>query len=186
MATTKEANSPSTNLTGVYSNKIVSSASIIASTNKMPNALTATNLEQWKEMIKGLKYSDNFGNLDSWVMEQTNQTMGIPVLLIKNSKPVSFKVRFINVFVKDGSNKVFSVDIHSPIMNIDETRSLGLELCNMFGFDSTDFSAWCDKVGNHWLDAPLYGIGGGNYSLNIRHTFDNEKPWYIDLVIANP
>lgn len=183
----KETNNASTNLLNgnvVSSSNATSSASTVESTNEMVNAFTATNLEQWKALLPGLNFSANFGDLNSWVMEQTNFYIGIPITLERNGQEVSYKVRFANISIKNGAKSIMAADLYSPNMNIDETRSLGLKLCSLFGFDSTKFLAWCDKVGNHWMDAPLYGIGSGNYSLNVRHTFNNEKPWYIDLDIG--
>jgi len=81
------------------------------------------------------------------------------------------------------------VQMHSPIMNIDETRELGLQLCNMLGQDPSGFLAWCDKAGNHWLDAPLYGVGESSrrYSFQILRTYTDDKPWYINfMIIPNP
>ena len=151
------------------------------------NALAVTNLDQWKAMIPGLKYSDKFIKFSSWVMEQTNRLVGIPVYFEENDKTVSYKIRFIDVDVyNDGSEKVMEVNMHSPIMNIDETQELGLQLCNMLGVDPKDFLAWCNKVGNHWLDAPLYAAGKGAYGFQILNTFDNQRPWYINFIIQNP
>lgn len=74
-------------------------------TNQVINAFTATNLEQWKSMIPALKYSANLGRWNSWVMEQTNRTSGIPVQLEKNGQTVSYNVQFIDVDIyKDSEN----------------------------------------------------------------------------------
>jgi hypothetical protein len=159
----------------------------IEQTNKMFNALTAMNIEQWKAAIKGLRKSP--GLSESWDMEMTNRTSGIPVPLIVNGQTNFYKARFINVDVYQGSDgKIMEVEMHSPIMNIDETRELGLQLCNMLQIDPKGFLAWCDKVGNNAVDAPLFGDGDGrhHYSFHLLQTFDNEKPWYINFIIQNP
>jgi hypothetical protein len=194
MAATKETNQPlsqlpeSNSMVVIPSSRNLTSApSITEPTNEMANALTVTNLEQWKAMIKGLKYSDNFGRWDSWVMEQTNRLEGIPVLFEENGQAVSYKVRFIDVDIYSDSGKIMEVKMHSPIMNIDETRELGLQLCSMLQVDPKGFLAWCDKVGNQWLDAPVYADGNRNYSFHLLRSYDNEKPWYINFMITpNP
>ncbi|MGH7951535.1 MAG: hypothetical protein ACREFE_06410 [Limisphaerales bacterium] len=144
------------------------------------NALAATNLDQWKTLIKGLHKAPNS---EFWVMEQTNRLAGIPVLFEQNSKTISYKVRFIDVeLFNDG--RLMEVEMHSPIMNIDETRELGLQLCDMLQIDPKGFSEWCDKVGNHWLDAPLYSTkSNAHLSFRVLMTYNNQRPWYINFVI---
>jgi len=160
----------------------------IASIIPLTNALTTTNIEQWKAVIKGLHKSP--GLSESWDMEMTNRTSGILVPLIANGQTNFYKARFINIDVyQDSDGKIMEVQMHSPIMNIDETRELGLQLCNMLGQDPSGFLAWCDKAGNHWLDAPLYGVGESSrrYSFQILRTYTDDKPWYINfMIIPNP
>jgi hypothetical protein len=158
-------------------------------TSEPINALTTTNLEQWKTMISGLKHSADFITWDSWVKEQTNRMTGIPVLLQANGQAISYKVHFIDVDVYKGSEeKIMEVQMHSPVMNIDETRELGLQLCTLLQIDPKGFLAWCDQVGNRWMDQPLFGDGDGHhYSFHLLQTFDNEKPWSINfMIIPNP
>jgi hypothetical protein len=158
----------------------------------LTNALTATNIEQWKTAIKGLHKSH--GLSESWDLEQKNLTTSIPVTLQKNGKTVSYKAQFIDISIKNGNGDILEVQLHSPIMNIDDTKVLGLELCDMFGLDSADFVAWCDKVGNHWLDAPLFGSrdihdqkSNAVFAFQILRGYNDEKPWFINLmIIPNP
>jgi hypothetical protein len=56
----------------------------------------------------------------------------------------------------------------------------------MLGQDPTDFLAWCNKVGNNWLDAPLYSTGDHYYGFQILNTYNNENPWYINFLIMHP
>jgi hypothetical protein len=150
------------------------------------NALTATSLEQWKTMIKGLHKSPGFKISEYWDMWQTNLLTGTPVLLEQNGKTISYKAQFIDISVKNGTD-VMEVEMHSPIMNIDETRELGLQLCQMLQVDPKNFLAWCDKVGNNWLDQPLFGDGNRNYSFHLLQSFNKEKPWFINfMIIPNP
>lgn len=62
-------------------------------TSEPINALTTTNLEQWKSILPGLKYSDNFCKWDSWVMQQ-DRKIGVPVMLGENGQAVRFNVWF--------------------------------------------------------------------------------------------
>jgi len=157
----------------------------IESTAPLTNALMATNIEQWKAIIKGLHKMP--GLSESWDMEQTNLTTSIPITLQQNGKTVSYKAQFIDISIKNGNGDILEAQLHSPIMSIDETRELGLQLCNMLGQDPSGFLAWCDKVGNHWLDAPLYGTGNRFYSFQTIGGYSNEKPWVINfMIIPNP
>ena len=121
-------------------------------------------------------------------MEQANRTNGVPIMLEHNGQTVSYKASFIDISSKKGSGDILEVQMHSPFMNIDETRELGLQICNMLQIDPKGFLAWCDQVGNRWMDQPLFGDGDGHhhYSFHLLHTFDNEKPWYINFIIQNP
>ena len=167
----------------------VSKASDSANTSGITepiNALAATNLDQWKAIISGLKqFGDNKYHQD-WVMEQTNRISGVPMLLETSGQTVSYKVRFIDITIINETGKILCIETHSPIMNIDETRELGSQLFSLFGWDSKGFLKWCDKVGNHWLDAPLFTGGDLAHTFNVRNTFNNEKPWYIEFDINNP
>ena len=157
----------------------------IEPTNEMTNALMATNIEQWKAAIKGLHKSP--GLSESWHMEQTNQASYVPITLQENGQTVSYKVRFIDISIKNENGDILEAEARSPMMNIDETRELGLQLCNMLQVDPKNFLAWCDKVGNHWLDQPLFGDGNRHYSFHLFHTYNNEKPWSISfMIIPNP
>ena len=154
------------------------------------NAITITNLEQWRTIIKELQYSDKFGDnsggWESWIMEQTNRDAGIPVLLENKRQTVIYNVRFIDVDAAQSAGKVQKVEMHSPIMNIEETREIGLKLCSLLELDPKDFSAWCDQVGNHWLDAPLYSSKGNNHlGFETLMAYDDNKPWFINFVIVN-
>ena len=116
---------------------------------------------------------------------QHDRKTGIPVMLGVNGQAVNLNVWFADVDVlKDG--QIRKIEMQSSIMNIDETKALGLKLCNMLGVDPKDFLVWCDKVGNHWLDAPLYATGSKAYGIQILHTFDDERPWLINFIIDHP
>lgn len=149
------------------------------------NALTATNLEQWKSLIKGLSISDKFSDMEIWVMEQSSRETGVPILLEHDGKKVLYHTRFVDVSAGLPDENVQRVEMKSPIMNINETRELGLQLCELLGVDSKDFLAWCDKVGNHWLDAPSFNTGNYQCGFGIHMTYDDDKPWYINFVIVN-
>jgi hypothetical protein len=91
--TTQEAKqilpqSVETNLMASVSNS-TPTAHISQSTNSISvdnqiNALAATNLEQWKSMIPGLRKSSGFKISEYWDMWQTNLLTGTPVLLEQN------------------------------------------------------------------------------------------------------
>jgi hypothetical protein len=153
-------------------------------TNDPPDVLSATNLEQWKSLIKDLK-QDGFAR-DHW-MTSMSRAGTPPVLLKHNGQTIIYKVEVINVSVLYHTTNFSGAEIYSPKMNIDETRELGLKLCSMFGFDSNKFLAWCNSVGNNWLDAPLFGINDPShpfsYQFNVLNTYNDKQPWSIILSI---
>jgi hypothetical protein len=154
---------------------------------EMTNALTATNIEQWKAAIKGLRKSP--GLSESWDMETTNRNIGVPVSLEENGQSISYKARFIDISIKNENGDILEAQLQSPIMNIDQTRELGLQICDMLNIDPKGFLAWCDQVGNRWLDQPLFGDGDGHhhYSFHLLHSYNDEKPWVINfMIIPNP
>src|SRR5665213_2875351 len=160
----------------------------IAATNMVLDAITATNLEQWKSAVKGLRQLGGFKLTQEWAMETPGRKTGIPIILNLGGKTVQYSAVLISVSAENGSGDVREIQMQTPNMTIDETRELGLKLCNMLQVDPKGFLAWCDKVGNHWMDEPLFGDGDGHhYSFHLLQTFNNEKPWSINFMITpNP
>src|ERR1039457_5829706 len=56
---------------------------------EMTNALTAMNIEQWKQAIKDLHKMPRLS--ESWHMEQTNQTAFITIPLKENGQTISYE-----------------------------------------------------------------------------------------------
>lgn len=173
-------------------NASLASPSVSAPANEAFNALTATNLEQWKQTVKDLTQLGGFEYEQHWIMEMhnpdrsANRDIGKPFTFNHNGKTVIYEATFISLTTKGNTDNLLQVELQTPNMSIEETKELGLQLCNMFGWDASGFLAWCDKTGNRWLDAPLYGTGDHAHTFNVRNTFNDEKPWYIDFVIASP
>lgn len=160
--------------------------------NEAFNALAATNLTQWKQTVKELTQLGGFKYEQHWIMEMhnsdrsANRNIGKLFVFNHGGKTITYEATFISITTKGNIGNILQVELQTPNMNIEETKKLGLQLCNMFNWDSSGFQAWCDKTGNRWLDAPLYGTGDHDHTFNVRNTFNNEKPWYIDFVIASP
>lgn len=178
---------PKTNALEISSNAtLVESAlqmsNAIESTALLTNALTATNLEQWKTAINGFKKLAGFTLDQHWLVEQPGRKTGLPIILRVGDKAVLYNAVLISVNAKNGTGQIIRIEMQTLNMNIDETRELGVQLCDMLGVDSKDFLTWCDKVENHWMDQPLYATGEGNYGFQILNTFDNGKPWMINFV----
>lgn len=197
---TKETMPPlETNSVGVISNTPViqiASQQTNAIDLAMPlaDALTATNLEQWKAAKIGLKPLAGFKFQQHWLVEQPGRTNGIPIVLSLNNKTIQYSAVLISVTAQNNTGLLTEAQLQTPNMNIDETQKLGMQLCDMFGLDSSDFLAWCDKVGNHWLDAPLYGsreihVPNSNavFVFQTLRAYNNEKPWFINfMIMPNP
>jgi hypothetical protein len=184
---------PETSLVELSSNAIPIEAvqqptNTIEPTAQLTNALTATNLAQWTNAIKGLKPLAGFKFQQHWLVEQPMRTNGIPIVLSLGNKTIQYSAVLVSILAKNGTGDIMEVEMQTPNMNIDETRELGLQLCNMLGIDPKGFLAWCDQVGNRWMDQPLFGDGDGHhYSFHLLQTFNNEKPWSINfMIIPNP
>ncbi len=159
---------------------------VIESVSEPINALAATNLEQWKSAIKSLKPLAGFTTEQHWLFEQPGRKTGLPILLSVGDKTVRYSAVLISVNAQNENGQVRRAEMQSSNMDIDETRELGLQLCDMLGADPKDFLTWCNKVGNQWLDAPLYSTGSASGAFGIHRTYNNEKPWYINFVISHP
>jgi hypothetical protein len=165
-----------------------------SSTEAMINAMTATNLQQWKDAIKGLQSLGEFTIDQHWAYEKPGRQTGISILLSQEGKTLLYSTVLVSLNAKnDASAEILSVEMQTPNMNADETRTLGVQLCEMLKRDPSDFLTWCDKVGNHWLDAPLYSTGGSRLKQSNRHcgfgilrTYNNDRPWCINLFISAP
>jgi hypothetical protein len=190
---TKETNRissklPETNLVEIVSNTFSTTLSQSTNTAEVTepiNALTATNLEQWKTAIKGLKPLGGFTADQHWLVEQPGRKTSLSIELSLENRTVKYDAVLISVNAENGTGKVTRIEMQTLNMNIEGTRDLGLQLCDMLEVDPKDFLSWCNKVGNHWLDAPLYATGKGAYGFQILNTFDNQKPWCINFVIVN-
>jgi hypothetical protein len=170
-------------------------ASATEPTNKPIDLLTLTNLEQCKVAIKGLKklggFIDKYGQ--HWLVEQHGRTNGLPVILNENGKTVQYAAVLISVdcLNRNDLDHASEIETQTQIMNIDETRKLGLQLCSTLGIDPKDFLAWCDKVGNQWLDTPLFGAGirdaknNRDIAFQTLHGFNPEKPWFINVIVED-
>jgi hypothetical protein len=91
------------------------------------NALTATNLEQWKEAIKGLGKLRGFTDPEHWLVEQPGRKTGLPIVLSIGDHTVEYSAVLISVNAKAGSGQVVQVRLQSLNMNIDDTREMGLK-----------------------------------------------------------
>jgi hypothetical protein len=149
-------------------------------TNELPDVLAATNIEQWRSLIKNLQPDSSLPNF--WITKHRQK--GVDSVLLKSKgKSIVYKTDSVDVSVANSAGDVLEAEIYTPKMDIVETRELGLRICKMFGFDSAGFAAWCKSVGNNWLDAPLFYVGDDNHSLHIRTSYNYQQPWIMILII---
>jgi len=151
-------------------------------TNDLPDVLAATNIEQWKSLIKNLAKVPDLPN--QWVT--LDRQRGVDAVVLKSQgQSIFYKTRRISVMVANDAGDILVANICTPMMDIVEIRELGLKLHQMFGFDSKKFDAWCKSVGNEWLDTPVYYDGDNkqNHLLQIRHSFNKQQPWVMHFII---
>lgn len=167
---------------------------IIATTeSKKPlDVLKAQSLADWTNVIPNIKLWSHFRTRSSWVADQRD-TNNYPVILLTgvNGKTIQYKAKLTSVDAM--GDRVREIQLQSGWMNIADTRSLGDSLLQMMGKDTASFDAWCNKVGNNWIDQPEWTSGGlrmpdGNkfYGFATHITFNNESPWYVDFFVSDP
>ena len=161
------------------------------STPLLANALTATNITQWTDVIKGLDRVPN--DPHNWLMEVADPAthaplfnQGVPLLLKKNGKTVAYNAHFISINTKNEQGDILEIQLMSPLMNIDETRQIGLQLCEMLGVAPSGFLAWCNSVGNRWMGVAPYSTGNHYYIIQTVNSCNKEHPWAMNLLIMYP
>jgi|SRR5665213_508415 len=154
-----------------------------------PAELVISNFQTLAELkkIKSLHEVNGFLHMRNWYSESNLvrfQLKGV------NGKSIGFTTDTMWALTDKSDDHVHELVLHSPWLDIDGVRQVGLELEKAWGLDPTDFLAWCNKVGNNWIDAPLYSAGNGfppvpepYIGFSVRRTTDNEKPWVIVLTI---
>ena len=162
-----------------------------AQSGELLDATKTQSITEWTNAIPNFKLSHHFRNDSSWVMAQIGEPNFPKVTLTGASgSVVQYPADFIDIDVS--GDQIQRIDLHSPKMNIDNLRQLGNQLLELMGKDTTQFNAWCDKVGNRWMDQPEFSSGNAqvpnsdkSYGFSAHPTFDNNKPWYIYFVIAD-
>jgi hypothetical protein len=155
------------------------------------NAMAAQNIADWTNAIPHFKQWSHFRTRSSWVADQ-GITNNYPIILLTgaNGNTLQFTTKLTSVDTM--SDHIRQVELQSPFMNIEEIKNFGQQLCALLDIDPKDFLAWCNQVGNTWVDQPIFYSGAGispdpakAVAFNIRQTFNNEKPWYIDFVFTD-
>jgi hypothetical protein len=146
-------------------------------------ATDTTNIQQWKDAFSDLK---DMGFTYIQILHETgyNPEKWRPLLLRVGKKEVVFRAADISVTGDNGTGMLREVDLQSEIMDITATKALGLQICDMTGYETTNFLAWCDKVGTNWLGRDLYYTRGKNViGFRMLHSGNPRKPWVINLLI---
>ncbi len=147
------------------------------------DVLSATNLEQWKALIKDLNQDPALQR--HWETRRFRPKTS-EAALKHNGQTIIFEMKAVDVtFFSDGTN-MMKADLYSPSMNIEQTRELGSQLSMLFGQDPKKFLNWCNTVSNTWLDAPLFENGDGtdqSHYFSVHTTYNNERPWYIRFTV---
>src|SRR5690348_14120738 len=119
------------------------------------DGIKTQSLADWTNAIPNIKQWSQFRGRSSWVAAPMD-TNNYPIILLTGANgTIQFKAKLTSVDAMD--DDVREIELHTPDMSIDETRKFGESLLGMMSKDKSDFDAWCDKVGNNWVDAPLYG-----------------------------
>ena len=173
------------------SSKIAQQIDELASTNKpaaetiLVDYQTLDDLKQIKSLheINGFLHERNWYSNSNLVAFQLKSVKG---------KPIKFMADMMWALTDKKDGHVRQLDLHSPEMDIDQIRQVGLQLEEAWGLDPTDFLTWCNKVGNKWLDAPLYSSRNGTppssnklIGFGVHRNLSDDKPWYIILSIQD-
>jgi hypothetical protein len=157
------------------------------------DAVDAVNAEvaAWTNAVPNLKVWIHSRNFLSLVADEGSST-NYPAVFITgaNGDKIEYTAKLTSVHAI--GDHVQRVELQSPNMTIDETRTLGLQLCKVLGIDSKDFLSWCDKVGNRWLDQPVFASKNGispvpskTVGFTANATFNDRKPWFITFICTD-
>jgi hypothetical protein len=142
-----------------------------------------TNIQQWKDAFSDLKDA-GFTFVQILYNTEQNYTNGRPLLLRVGKKEVVFRAAAISVTGDKGTGTLRGVELQSEMMDIAATKALGLQICDMTGYETTNFLAWCDMVGTNRVYRNLYHTTGKNaIGFRIMGPADQKKPWIINLLI---
>ena len=148
---------------------------------KILDGIKMQSLADWTNALPHIKQWSQFRGRSSWVVVPMD-TNSYPVILLAgvNGKTIQYKAKLTSVDAM--GDHIREIELHTPDMSIDETRKFGESLLEMMGKDKSDFDAWCDKVGNNWVDAPLYSSGSSQvpdsnkcYGFQMLRSYGNEK-----------
>jgi hypothetical protein len=160
-------------------------------TNEITSRLVLSNYETLDD-LKKIKTFQNVGNYLKYLDWYSNSNLVDFQLQSVNGKPVAFTADMMWALTDKKDGHVRQLTLHSPEMDIDQIRQIGLELDEAWGLDPSDFLAWCSKVGNKWLDAPLFSSRNGippapnqYIGFSVRSGLNDEKPWYIGITIQD-
>ena len=161
-------------------------------TRKILDVAKAQNLADWTNAMPNIKLWSHFQTRSSWVADQRD-TNNYPTMILTGVNGITIQYKTKLTSIDAMGNHVREIELQTPFMDIDETREFGKALLQMMGKDTASFDAWCNKVGNNWIDAPLYDSYNARqpnndktYAFGTHITFNNEKPWYIDFIISDP
>lgn len=155
---------------------------VVIDSNYLFVATSATNIDQWKRGVKGLK-NEGFKYYQAWLVEQPGRTNGIPLLLKGKGGEVVFRAVLVNITAENITGVVKEAEMQSEKMDIEGIKKIGLQICKMNAYDPADFLAWCDRVGNHFDSDPYYTKGRNPIGFRMLNAYDQNKPWCLLLQI---
>jgi hypothetical protein len=156
------------------------------------DAIKSENVAEWTNALPSLRRLSHSAFEDAWVLEQ-DEPAKCPSFDLRgtNETTVQFSAKFVDVQVVN--ERVRRVEMRGQNMDIAELREFGNSLLKMLGKDQVAFNAWCDKVGNKWLDAPDYNSGSSHmpsnnkfFGFEVLTTYRDEKPWCVYFTITDP
>ena len=160
--------------------------------NGLFNAITATNLNQWKVAITNLQNDSTLKS--NWVMQQSDTNAGVRLIISgTNQTWVEFDSNFISINTETNDNGIHRIELHGLGMNFPEIRVRGDALLKVMGKDEADFNAWCDMVQNHKTNVNLFSSGSSQLpnsnkygEFQILNASNGKDPWVINFFITDP
>lgn len=147
------------------------------------------NISDLKQ-IPSLKLLQTDPGTQSWISD------GVPISFQINGqsgKTANFTADFLDAEIDSNDGRIRELELHTPKLEINQIRELGLQLDKTLGLDSKNFLAWCEKVGNHWIDAPTFSSKAGIpppdsnkiMGYGVHPTFNDEKPWFVIFILRD-
>jgi hypothetical protein len=157
------------------------------------DATKVSDLNDWKNVFPEIKLLNPSPVEESWVYQnQNSHDYSSVVISGSGERSLNFATSLVDVQVSKPDNHIRRIELQAPKMTIQQIKNLGLQMCSVLQIEPKAFQAWCDAVGNVWIDKPVFSSGAGispndakTIGFTVNPTFDNNCPWYMTFLFSD-